>query len=75
VETDISLMSYLVDRDQVYWVGNKNPAPDYVLMDVSGRPGTPDSTTATEAESRFPGNRYTTVHADGHFQVAKRVAK
>lgn len=75
VETDISLMSYLVDRDEVYWVGNTNPAPDYVLMDVSGRAGTADTTTATEAEARFPGIRYVTVHADGHFQVARRVAK
>lgn len=75
VETDISLMSYLADRTQVYWVGNTNPPPDYVLMDVSGRPGTPDSTTATEAESRFPGTRFITVHADGHFQVARQVAQ
>lgn len=75
VETDISLMSYLADRTEVYWIGNTNPAPDYVLLDVSVRPGTPDTTTATEAEARFPGTRFTTVHADGHFQVAKQVAR
>nr|WP_256127970.1 DUF2079 domain-containing protein [Arthrobacter sp. SDTb3-6] len=74
VETDISLMSYLVDRDQVYWIGNRNPAPDYVLLDVSGHPGDADDSTALQAESRFPGSRYVTVHADGHFQVARRVA-
>lgn len=76
VETDISLMSYLVDRNTVYWIGNSgNPAPEYVLMDVSGRPGAPDSTTADEATQRFLGTQYTTVYADGHFQVAKRVAQ
>ncbi len=75
VETDISLMSYLVDRTQVYWIGNANPVPDYVLLDVSGRPGVPDTVTATEAESRFPGTRFITVHSDGRFQVAERVAK
>ena len=74
VETDISLMSYLVDRTEVYWIGNKNPAPDYVLIDVSGRLGTPDSTAATEADARYPGTRFTTVFADGHYQVAKRDA-
>ena len=73
VETDISLMSYVADKDQVYWIGNKNPAPEYVLMDVSGRPGVPDNTTASEAQGRFPGSRFVTVYADGHFQVAKAV--
>lgn len=72
VETDISLMSYLVDRTEVYWIGNANPAPDYVLMDVSSRPGVASTTTATEAEQRFPDTRFVTVFADGHYQVAKR---
>lgn len=72
VETDISLMSYLVDRTEVYWIGNSNPAPDYVLMDVSGRPGVASTTTATEAEQRFPETRFVTVFSDGHYQVAKR---
>ena len=72
VETDISLMSYLVDRTEVYWIGNKNPAPDFVLMDVSGRPRVSPTTTAAGAEQRFPGTRFITVFADGHYQVAKR---
>lgn len=74
VETDISLMSYLVDRTEVFWVGSKgNPPPDYVLMDVSRRPGAVPTITATEAEDRFPGNRFVTVYADSRFQVAKRL--
>lgn len=72
VETDISLMSYLADRTEVYWIGNKNPAPDYVLMDVSGRPGLSPTATAAEAEARFPGTRFATVYADGRYQVAKQ---
>ncbi|MDO5754235.1 DUF2079 domain-containing protein [Arthrobacter sp.] len=72
VETDISLMSYLVDRTEVYWIGNKNPAPEYVLMDVSGRPGIAPTTIAVEAEQRFPGTRFTTVFSDGHYQVARK---
>lgn len=73
VETDITLMSYLADKDQVYWIGNQNnPAPAYVLMDVSTRQGITETTVATEAQSRFPGTSYTTIYADARFQVAKR---
>ncbi|WP_343318909.1 DUF2079 domain-containing protein [Arthrobacter sp. TMP15] len=72
VETDISLMSYLTDRTEVYWIGNKNPAPDYVLIDVSGRSDITPTTAATEAEQRFPGTRFTTVFADARYQVAQR---
>lgn len=72
VETDISLMSYLVDRTEVYWIGNKNPAPDYVLIDVSSRPDAPATATATAAEERYHGTRFVTVYADGRYQVARR---
>lgn len=72
VETDISLMSYLVDRTEVYWIGNKNPVPDYVFFDVSGRPGLAATAIAQEAEQRFPGTRFVTVYADAHYQVARK---
>lgn len=72
VETDISLMSYLTDRTEVYWIGNKNPAPDYVLIDVSARPGAAPTAAAAEAEQRFPGTHFVTVFADARYQVAQR---
>lgn len=73
VETDISLMSYLVDRTEVYWIGNSNnPAPEYVLMDVSGRADAAPNVIATEAMQRFPGTQYVTVFADARYQVAKK---
>lgn len=72
VETDISLMSYLTDRTEVYWIGNKNPAPQYVLIDVSSRPDTAPTAAAAEAEQRFPGTRYETVFADSRYQVARQ---
>ena len=72
VETDISLMSYLVDRTQVYWIGNENPAPQYVLIDVSTRPDVGPSTAAAEAEERFPGTSYETVFADSRYQVIRQ---
>lgn len=37
VETDIGLMTYLVDEHDVYWIGNANPPADCILIDrVSG---------------------------------------
>ena len=33
VESDIGLMTYLVDDHEVYWVGNDNPTPDCILID------------------------------------------
>ena len=72
VETDISLMSYLVDRTEVYWIGNENPAPQYVLVDVSTRPDVAPTAAAEEAEQRFHGTRYETVFADARYQVARR---
>lgn len=72
VETDISLMSYLVDRTEVYWLGNKNPVPEYFLIDVSGDPAATATTAEQQAEQRFPGSGFTTVHAGDRYQVAKR---
>lgn len=72
VETDISLMSYLVDRTEVYWIGNRNPAPEYVLIDVSGRPGVLPGAAAFEAEQRFPGTAYQMVFTDSRYQVARQ---
>ena len=40
VESDIGLMTYLVDDHEVFWVGNDNPAPDCILIDRSAG-GTP----------------------------------
>lgn len=41
VETDIGLMSYLVDDHDVSWIGNTNPVPDCILIDRAAG-GTPD---------------------------------
>ena len=41
VESDIGLMSYLVDDHEVFWIGNDNPTPDCILIDLraGGTPG------------------------------------
>lgn len=73
VETDITLMSYLVDRTEVYWIGNSNnPAPEYVLIDISGRTDVAPNAIAAETQQRFPGTQYVTVFADARFQVVKK---
>jgi hypothetical protein len=33
VELDIGLMSWLVDRTEVMWIGNTNPEPDYIVLE------------------------------------------
>ena len=56
----------------MYWIGNENPAPQYVLVDVSTRPDVLPSAAAAEAEQRFPGTSYETVFADSRYQVARQ---
>ena len=41
VESDIGLMTYLVDDHEVFWVGNDNPTPDCILIDRRAG-GTPE---------------------------------
>ncbi|MGG7465499.1 hypothetical protein [Plantibacter sp. YIM 135347] len=33
VELDIGLMSWLVDRTEVVWIGNTSPEPDYIVLE------------------------------------------
>lgn len=72
VETDISLMNYLPDRTEVYWLGNNNPAPQYVLIDLTWLPESSPTTAAEQAQERHPGTRYEMVFANARYQVAER---
>jgi uncharacterized membrane protein len=74
VESDIGLMSYLVDRTDVYYVGNEgNPAPDYLLIDQYGGGWNPAPTDAAQyAQDRFPGTTYQLVYGAGGYQLAER---
>ncbi|GAA4697709.1 hypothetical protein GCM10023198_17460 [Promicromonospora umidemergens] len=64
VESDISLMNYVVASNEVYWTGNANPTPEFVLIGPGG--GTPHEwgdalgvATARHPEASFElvGNR------------------
>ncbi len=73
VETDIGLMSYVVDHHDVYWLGNDNPAPDCVLIDrVAG--GTPSEWggAVDVATRRHPGVSYRAIADQGGYELACR---
>jgi len=74
VETDVGLMSYLVDTRDVFWFGNDgNPAPDYLVFDTAwgGTPGTRPALLDWAAE-HHPDASYQVVAADGGYLLARR---
>ncbi|WP_104090445.1 DUF2079 domain-containing protein [Cryobacterium sp. N19] len=75
VESDIGLMNYLVERTDVYWLGNKNPLPDYLVIDLAAG-GLPAEWTSAQVvgEALHPGVEFTTIYAAGGYEVARRDA-
>lgn len=76
VETDLTLMAYLVPTATVYWVGTINPVPDYVLLDDyspvwGGSP--PPADPAAWASERY-GVPFEFVLETGGFRLARRVS-
>ncbi|TFB95572.1 DUF2079 domain-containing protein [Cryobacterium luteum] len=72
VESDIGLMNYLVERTDVYWLGNPNPLPDYLVIDLSAG-GLPAEWTSAQvvAAALHPGVDFTTIYAAGGYEVAR----
>ena len=72
VESDIGLMNYLVERTDVYWLGNQNPLPDYLVIDLraGGLPGEWTSAPIV-AEALHPGASFTTIYAAGGYEVTR----
>ncbi len=76
VETDVGLMSYLVDHHDVYWMGNDgNPAADYLVFDSAwvGVPSTPTALVAWASE-HHPQAAYTVTYDEGGYLVARRTS-
>ncbi|WP_243118581.1 DUF2079 domain-containing protein [Actinomyces wuliandei] len=77
VETDLSLLAYLVPKAEVSWVGTSESDKDYVIVDQwsSAWGGNPPADAAQWAEeTSTEGSSYELVlEADG-FQVARRVS-
>jgi uncharacterized membrane protein len=67
VETTINMLAPLSARDDAYWVGNQNPATEYVAFDqvVSGFSPPVGDVVAFE-EQRHPGSVYKVVYQDGY---------
>lgn len=72
VESDIGLMNYLVERTDVYWVGNENPLPDYLVIDLQagGLPGEWNSAQVV-GRSLHPDATFTTIYSAGGYEVAR----
>ena len=72
VESDIGLMNYLVERTDVYWLGNQNPLPDYLVIDLQAG-GLPGEWTSAQvvADALHPGVEFTTIYSTGGYEVAR----
>lgn len=76
VETDLTLLAYLVPTTTVSWVGTSTTDTDYVVVDSlssawGGNPPTDAAQWATEGSTQ--GSRYELILEVDGFQVARRV--
>jgi len=72
IESDISLMSYLVPRGDVYWIGNANPTPDYIVVDVIAGGLPADWADVLDvARALHPEHDYAVVFDRDGYQVAE----
>lgn len=74
VQSDTGLMSRLVSRTTVFWVGSApGVRPDFVLIDTSaGWSPEPPADVATYAEQLHPGTDYETVFDRDGYRLAAR---
>lgn len=65
VETTLNMLAPLGARDDAYWVGNSNPATDYVVFDsVESGFSPPVSNVLQFEEQRHPGTSYKIIYED-----------
>ncbi len=73
VESGVVLMAYLAPETRVYWLGNTNPAPDYLIVDADDwswgaiQPGDAEA----HAEQHYPGTDYTLVFSEAGYQLVR----
>lgn len=74
VESGVVLMPYLVPDTEVYWIGNENPAPEYLVVDAEDWSWGPTRPASAEqhAEETYPGEDYTLVFNEAGYQLVKR---
>ncbi|MHA7283981.1 DUF2079 domain-containing protein [Arthrobacter sp. TMS2-4] len=73
VESGVVLMAYLAPETRVYWLGNTNPAPDYLVVDADDWSwgATRPADAEAHAEQRFPGTDYTLVFDEAGYQLVR----
>ena len=74
VESGVVLMPYLVPDTEVFWLGNDNPPPDYLIVDNqdwSWGPTHPEDAVA-HAEETYPGSSYELIFQEDGYQVVRR---
>ena len=65
VETTLNMLAPLGARDDAYWVGNTNPATDYVVFDSVVSGFSPPVTNVLQfEEQRHPGVTYKIIYED-----------
>jgi len=73
-ESDIGLLAYLVNRTTVYWLGNQNPTPDYLVVDLNSGGLPEDCRSVGEVAARLhPGVPFQTIYSRDGYEVAKRI--
>ena len=73
VETDIGLMSYVVDDHLTYFIENANPAPGCILLDrLAGHDPVSWAGVLDAAERLHPGIPYVIRYHDAGYQLACR---
>lgn len=73
VETNVSLMSHLAGRCDVFWVGDTGTvAPDYVALDLWSGWSSPVTDPVGYAHSLHPGVRYALVFDVNGYAVMRR---
>lgn len=77
VESGVVLMPYLVPQTEVFWIGNDNPAPDYLIVDGEDFSwgGTPPADAEQHAEQTYPGIDYTPVFNEAGYQLVERTGR
>ncbi|MFJ6000876.1 DUF2079 domain-containing protein [Arthrobacter sp. NPDC092385] len=73
VESGVVLMAYLVPESRVYWLGNANPAPEYLIVDADDWSwgAVHPSDAEAHAEQRYPGTDYTLVFSEAGYQLVR----
>ncbi|WP_051476755.1 DUF2079 domain-containing protein [Arthrobacter sp. Br18] len=74
VESGVVLMAYLAPDVEVYWLGNENPAPEYLIVDAedwSWGPVRP-ADAVVHAEATYPGSSYELIFDEAGYQLVRK---